>query len=101
MSRWQDIKDRRSATSEPVASEAREQRMLLELAVSLAELRRRRGSSQQALADQLGVSQPNISRIEGERDLRLSTLAGFVAGLGGRLEVHAVFDDEDVPLTGS
>jgi DNA-binding XRE family transcriptional regulator len=101
VTRWQQIKDERGAASGVIAGQAREQRMLLELAVSLAELRRRRGASQQALAEQLGVSQPNISRIEGERDLRLSTLAGFIAGLGGRLEVHAVFDDEDVSLTSS
>ena len=46
-----------------------------------------------------GTSQPNIFRIEAEGDIQLSPLASYVQGFGGRLEIHAVFDDEDVRLT--
>ncbi|MBV9338793.1 MAG: XRE family transcriptional regulator [Solirubrobacterales bacterium] len=64
----------------------------------LAEARRRRGVSQATIAEALEVSQPNVSRIEQEEDVYLSTLARYVAALGGHLEVLAVFDDETVTL---
>jgi hypothetical protein len=45
-----------------------------------------------------GVSQANISRIEHEEDLYLSTLRGYVEALGGKLEVNVVFPDATVTL---
>ncbi len=48
--------------------------------------------------DPLGVTQANISRIEHEEDLYLSTLRSYVEALGGRLEVNAVFADGVVSL---
>ena len=44
------------------------------------------------------MTQANISRIEHEEDLDLSTLRGYVAALGGQLEVNAVFPDGKVTL---
>ena len=64
----------------------------------LADLRESRGVTQTRLAGRMGVSQPNVSKIEGKQDLYLSTLNGYVAGLGGRLEVRAVFPDETIDL---
>jgi DNA-binding XRE family transcriptional regulator len=69
--------------------------------LQIARLRRRRGVSQALVADALDVSQPNISRIEQQDDLYLSTLARYVAALGGELELRAVFPDETVTLLGS
>ena len=66
--------------------------------LQLGELRRRRGIGQAAVAEALAVSQPNVSRIEQEDDLRLSTLARYIAALGGDLELRAVFPDESVEL---
>ncbi|MGO9820442.1 MAG: helix-turn-helix domain-containing protein [Solirubrobacteraceae bacterium] len=68
--------------------------------LELAELRQKRGVSQTVVADTLAVSQPNISRIEQEDDVYLSTLARYVEALGGRLEVLAVFGDETVKILG-
>ena len=70
----------------------------MEVALSLAELRSRRGLTQSAVAETLGVPQANISRIEHEEDLYLATLRGYVAALGGELEVNAVFPDGKVAL---
>jgi len=70
-----------------------------EVLLQLAELREARGVTQTHLAERLGVSQPNISKIEGKEDLYLSTLCYYIAALGGHLEVKAVFEDEDVYLT--
>jgi DNA-binding XRE family transcriptional regulator len=67
-------------------------------ALALAALRAVRGVSQRQVAGALGVSQANVSRIEHEEDVYLSTLRRYVAALGGELEVSAVFPDERVTL---
>ena len=67
-------------------------------ALALAELRASREVTQVGLADALGVSQPNVSRIEHQDDVYLSTLRSYVEALGGRLEVRAVFEDQTVQL---
>jgi transcriptional regulator with XRE-family HTH domain len=64
----------------------------------LADLRRRRGVSQATMADSLAVSQPNVSRIEREDDVYLSTLTRYVQALGGYVEVVAVFPDERITV---
>ncbi len=61
--------------------------------LGLADLRESLGITQAELAENLGVSQPNVSKLEGKDDIRLSTLGGYVAALGGRLEVRAVFPE--------
>ena len=67
-------------------------------AIALAELRKQRGATQTDLAEVLDVTQANISRIEHEEDLYLSTLRDYVAALGGELELVAVFPDTTVTL---
>jgi hypothetical protein len=47
----------------------------------------------------VATSRPDVGRIENELDIPLSTLERYVEALGGRLEMHAVFDDDDVKLT--
>ncbi len=59
----------------------------------LADLRAERGITQSELAEQMAVSQPNVSRLEREDDLYLSTLASYVLGLGGTLRIDAVFPE--------
>lgn len=87
----------------PLDKEGRKQvdaiKRAMRLQVALAHLREQRGLSQATVADELGTSRPNVSRIESETDLRLSTLERYVEALGGRLEIRAIFDDEAVPLT--
>jgi hypothetical protein len=66
--------------------------------IALAELRELRRQPDPARRD-LGTSRPNVGRIEKELDVRLSTLERYVEALGGKLEIHAVFDDADIKLT--
>jgi len=61
----------------------------------LAELRAGRGVTQVHLAAALGRTQGQVSDIERRQDLFLSTLRSYVEGLGGHLEVAAVFDDDE------
>jgi len=70
----------------------------LEDALALAKLRAQQDKTQQEMAEILGLTQANISRIEHEEDLYLSTLRSYVAALGGELEVNAVFADGKVAL---
>ena len=70
-------------------------------ALALAELREARRVTQQQMAEVLDVSQANVSRIERQDNLYLSTLSSYVAALGGRLEVTAVFPEGSVQLVSS
>jgi DNA-binding Xre family transcriptional regulator len=75
-----------------------ERRCAMEDALALADLRRSRHVTQVQLAEELGISQGNVSRLEGRSDIYLSTLRSYVQALGGHLEVAAVFDDERYPV---
>lgn len=50
------------------------------------------------LAEQLSISQGNVSRLEARSDVYLSTLRSYVEALGGHLEIAAVFGDERVAV---
>ncbi len=71
--------------------------MLAEL--PLRELRRARALSQAAMAELLGASQPEVSKIEHRTDMYLSTLRRFVEAMGGELDVIARFPDGAVRIT--
>ncbi len=87
----------------PLSPDARkrvdEVKRVMQLEIALVELRELRGATQTEVAEALGTSRPNVGRIEKEADVRLSTLERYVEALGGKLELHAVFDDADIKLT--
>jgi transcriptional regulator with XRE-family HTH domain len=91
---WRTVRGQRPLNEERVAAYKR----LMEAETRLADVRRRRGVSQATIAEALEVSQPNVSRIEQEDDVYLSTLVRYVAALGGHLEVQAVFPEETITL---
>jgi DNA-binding transcriptional regulator YiaG len=74
-----------------------EKRKAYDVVLNLAELREAKGLTQAELAERLGVSQPNVSKLEAAAAspqggaIYLSTLGGYIAALGGHLEVRAVF----------
>ena len=74
------------------------QRQAMADALVLAEIREKRRLTQSDVARVLETSQANVSRVERQRDVYLSTLAHYVAALGGTLRVSAVFDDEEVEI---
>src|SRR5205823_7652825 len=67
-------------------------------ALKLAAVREARGLTQQELAGALNTSQANVSRVEREPSPYLSTLESYVAALGGRVEITAVFPDARISL---
>src|SRR5258708_6502176 len=68
-------------------------------AMPLEEVRRARQMTQLDLAQSLGVNQGEVSKIEHRTDVYLSTLAGYVEALGGRLEIRAVFPDREMRIS--
>jgi DNA-binding XRE family transcriptional regulator len=60
---------------------------------TLSQLRNARRLTQVQLAAILGVSQAQVSRMENQADLYLSTLRSYVQAMGGELELRAVFPD--------
>lgn len=64
----------------------------------LAQVRETRGLTQTQLAEQLGITQVHVSRIECADETDLTTLCRYVETLGGHVELRAVFDDTSVPL---
>ncbi len=65
----------------------------------LSELREAAGQTQQELANELGVSQPCLSKMEKQSDMQIGTLERIVVSLGGQLEVIAHMPGGDVVLT--
>src|SRR5262249_30711358 len=55
----------------------------------LAAIRRSAGVTQAVLAQRLGISQSDLSKLERRADLRLSPLRAYLAGLGGDLTLLA------------
>ena len=62
--------------------------------ICLYELRHGEAISQVELAGRLDVAQGAISKLENSEDVRVSTLRQYLEGLGARLELVAVFEDE-------
>ena len=63
--------------------------------IRLFELRHGEAISQAELAGRLDVTQGAISKLEHSEDVRVSTLRQYLEGLGARLELVAVFDDDE------
>ncbi len=87
---WREIRAKRPVSEEAVRRET--------LIIKLAVLRDRYGLTQTEVAEMLGTTQSNVSQLESNDDLRLSTIARYVHALNGQLELKAVFGDEEYTL---
>lgn len=96
--------DRKARLADPeiarraVAARTELDRLELEYQRTLSQLRHARRLTQNQLAAALGVSQAQVSRIENQADLYLSTLRSYVEAMGGELQLHAVFPDGQAAL---
>ena len=100
MARTKFTKLREEVLARPGATErvARARAETLE-EIRLYELRHRDAISQATLAGRLEVTQGAISKLEHSDDVRVSTLRQYLEALGARLELVAVFDDDQrVPI---
>ena len=95
--KWAIIRER--LRDDPAANERYEAlRRATEDAVRLGQLRETRDMTQAQVAQALGSSQANVSKLERRGDLYLSTLTEYVEALGGRLELRAIFPDQVVTI---
>ena len=69
---------------------------LMEAQERIARALYRRGVRNEVIQAALDSADERLSDAERREDLYLSGLAHFVEALGGRLEVRAIFDDEQV-----
>jgi hypothetical protein len=69
---------------------------LMEAQERIAQARYARGVDDAAVVAALDAAETGISEQQRREDLYLASLAAYVAALGGRLEVRAVFGDESV-----
>ena len=95
--RWAEIAGRIDADPDRRARVDEHKRAMKD-AIALHEARAARRLTQGEVAVALDVTQANVSRIERQDVLYLSTLGEYVAALGGRLELHAVFPDQVIAL---
>lgn len=97
--KWSDLRDK--LMERPGAAEAVERaRAAFDDEVRLYELRHAEALSQVELAGRLEITQSAVSKLEHAEDVRVSTLRDYLEALGARLELVAVFDDENrrVPI---
>lgn len=78
------------------AVEDRAQVILLRLA--LQELRQARQLTQKELAEILNINQAALSKMENQRDMRISTLRKLLAAMGGHLKIVAEFPEGEVVI---
>jgi predicted XRE-type DNA-binding protein len=94
---WSEISAKLRADPERRARiEQREQAILAEL--TIAQLREARGVTQGKIAERMNVTQSNVSHFERNPNIFLRSLADYVEALGGRLEVRAIFPEQEVIL---
>ncbi len=67
-------------------------------AMTLDELRTARDLTQVSLAKRLHIKQPAVSKLERQADMYVSTLHDVIAGMGGDLEIFAVFPEGAVRI---
>lgn len=61
--------------------------------MTLKQLRESLGLTQIQVAERMGTTQSEISKIEKRKNMRASTLRKYIAALGGEISFEAVFKD--------
>ena len=64
------------------------------MVIDLASIRRSTGTTQVQLAAQLGVGQAQVSKIERQADMLISTLASYLAALGVEAKIVVKVGDQ-------
>jgi hypothetical protein len=72
---------------------------LMDAQEQIAQRLYRRGVSNEVVQEALDAVDERISESERREDLYLAALTHYVAALGGRVEVRAVFDDDEILIS--
>ena len=94
--KWSDIKARiKPATRARIEAEGRR----LSDDLHLSQLRKARGLTQETMAELLGVSQAEVSKMERRTELYVGTLRKFIEAMNGELVLAARFSDGvEIPI---
>jgi DNA-binding transcriptional regulator YiaG len=94
--KWPDIKARMKPDTR-ARLEAEGRRLSDEL--HLSQLRKARGLTQEAIAELLGVSQAEVSKMERRTELYVGTLRKFIEAMNGELVIAARFaNGVEIPI---
>ncbi|SRR6266540_479603 len=94
--KWDDLRRLKFSEEEIKQIDREAVEELIEL--DLRALRESAGKTQVELAALAKLAQSELSKIERRDDHMVSTIRRFVEGLGGKLEVSAVFGDTRITL---
>lgn len=92
--KWSEIRATRSKPGVLEKSEANRTNR----AALLSEIRRARQMTQERLAETLGMSQSEVSKVERRTDVYVSTLRRYIEAMGGELEIVARFPNGNVEI---
>ncbi|TQF02821.1 helix-turn-helix domain-containing protein [Kitasatospora acidiphila] len=99
MKSWKDV--RPNVVTDPQRVAAHREKLDAEVrAYRLAEIRREQDLTQAEVAEIIGITQPNVSRLEsGALDTAaLATIRAYVEALGGQLRMVADFGDRTLTI---
>jgi DNA-binding XRE family transcriptional regulator len=96
--RWRDIRDEHVARAggEEAVEAGKQELLATVVGHRLAEVRRRRGLTQQQVAERMGITKGRVSQIERGRISGQEVLVRFAIALGGRLHQAIYFDDGEI-----
>ncbi|MGH7688126.1 MAG: XRE family transcriptional regulator [Gemmatimonadaceae bacterium] len=94
--KFRDLAVRTISPEAKARTAARTKAMLTE--PRLQDLRRARQLSQEDLAERLGASQPEVSKMESRADVYVSTVRRYIEAMGGELDIVARFPDGSVKI---
>lgn len=89
---------RKNMSPERRAENARRTQLAL-MHLTLCELRKSLNLTQEEVANDLGVVQSALSKIEHQDDIQVSTLSRYIKSLGGSLKLVAHFPDGEVVIS--
>jgi|GEM_PF-959365 len=87
---WDKFSDEEQQEIESCFQQLREEYMTLQ------EILKSHNITQESMAKLLRIKQENVSRMEHREDMRLSTLKDYIEALGGKIQISAVFPDNQV-----
>lgn len=94
--KFNQLREKMSAESQ---GRARVKTQVMATDMALAELRQAFNLSQEEMANVMKLKQPAISKIEKNTDMFISTLRRYVEAMGGKLDITARFDDEEIRIS--
>jgi DNA-binding transcriptional regulator YiaG len=88
----------RGRMTQATQARARNKKVRMMKDMALHQLRSARELTQGALAEQLNLEQPAVSKLERRTDMYVSTLRRYIEAMGGELEIIAHFPEGNVRI---